>query len=167
MAHRRVKRLGEQEPDPDPADAIADLPRRQIDAGAEGFEDVGRPRLRGSGAVAVLGDHDAAGRGDQCRGSRYVERVLAVAAGAAGIDVVLAGDLERQSRPPHGAGQSGHLVGGLALHSQGGDERSELGRFEFTGHDLVHDRFGFGSGQVLAPVDLGQHLGDHARGPIR
>ena len=58
---------------------------------ADRLQRVRRARLGTGGAVAVLGDRHAAGRDDQRHRGRDVERVMAVAAGAADVDRTGAG----------------------------------------------------------------------------
>jgi len=55
--------------------------RLQVDANAQRFEHVGASRLRGDGAVAVLGHGDPGGSRDDRHGRRDVERLQSVAAG--------------------------------------------------------------------------------------
>ncbi len=86
--HGAVMARREQETDADAIDAGADLVGRQFEIDAGGFQYVGTAAGAGDGAVAVLGDAAAGGRDDEGRRRGYVERVGAVAAGAAGIDQV-------------------------------------------------------------------------------
>ena len=60
--------------------------RRLLERDAELLEHVGRARLRARGAVAVLRDRGAGGRGDERGGGGDVERVGAVASGADDVD---------------------------------------------------------------------------------
>ena len=75
---------------------------RQVDLDAERLEDVGRAAHRRGGAVAVLGDARAAGRGDDQRDSVEMLNVpRAVAAGPARVDAVCAVDADRRRQRAH------------------------------------------------------------------
>ena len=83
-------------------------------------------------AVAVLDDRHAAGRRDDRRRRRDVDRARTVAAGPAGVEQALAGDSALPGRHPFADGADGplELVGRLAFLSQGRQERcgKSLGR---------------------------------------
>ena len=89
----------EHEAEADLVDAAADRVGLEVDAHAERLEHVGRARQPGRGAVAVLGDRAAGAGGDQ-RGGRGDVEGRAAAAGAGGVDqvVALAGDRRGQRR---------------------------------------------------------------------
>ena len=159
VAHRGVVGLREEEPEADLVDAGGDVGRSEIDPHAERLEHVGRPAPRRHGPVAVLGDHGARGRSDQRRRRRDVERVGAVAAGAAGVDQVGVRGRRRRHVGAHRPGAAGDLVGRLALHPERDQERGDLGRRGVAGHHLHHRHVRLLAREV-APLD---ELLDRAR----
>ncbi|MNE15340.1 hypothetical protein D3C80_1082470 [compost metagenome] len=54
--------------------------------------------------------------------------MLAVAAGAAGVDHIVKGVIQRQGGVAHGGGEGDDLVHRLAADTQGGDGGGDLGR---------------------------------------
>ena len=117
VPHRRMHQRREHEDDARFRErARHDLDRR-LDRDAERLEHVGAAALRRERAVAVLGDAHARARDEQRRGGRDVEGVDRSAAGAAGVDQIVAarsagsstialserpddgGELRRRSRP--------------------------------------------------------------------
>ena len=93
---------------------------RDVDADAEGFEDVGGTAAGAGGAVAVFGDVRAGSGSDDGGGGGNVEGVAAIAAGAAGVD---------EMRGPEACvGENG---GGVATHD--GGETGELLRMDGPG----------------------------------
>ena len=89
----------EHEPEADVLDAARDRAGAQIDPGAERLEHVGRAGQAGGRAVAVLGDRAARAGGDQRGGRRDVERPPP-AAGAGGVEQVVACDRRPARRAP-------------------------------------------------------------------
>ena len=86
-----------------------------------------------------------AGRGDERRRGRDVERAAAVAAGAAGVDD-LGDGVRHGTRPrPHRLDGAGDLVRGLALHREGDEQRGDLALGELAVHDPAEERRDLGS----------------------
>ena len=92
------------------------------------------------------------------RRGRDVEGMLAVAAGAAGIDQHLALAQRHDDGhdvAAHRLGAAGDLLGRLALHAQRGQIAADLRRRGRAVHDDVHGRGGFLAAQVLSVDDFG------------
>ena len=139
VLHRRMVVGREHEADAGFLETLADLLGRQHDVGAERLEHIGRARLGGHAAVAVLGDAGAGGRHHEHRSGRYVEGVRAVAAGTDDIDEMrprLADDLAGELA--HHLGGGGHLADGLLLDPQARDQRTGHHRRHFAAHDHAH-----------------------------
>ena len=68
-----------------------------------------------------------------------VERAAAVAAGAAGVDEVLAIDIERRDALAHRHRRAGDLFRGLAFHPQRDEQRALLDVARCAVHDLAED----------------------------
>ena len=134
---------------------------RRGDVDAERLEEIGAAASAGHRAVAVLGDLDAAGGDHERRHGRDVERVRAIAAGAAGIEDV--GVLPRQPGRPraHGPREADDLGRTLALHRQRDQEPGNLRRLRAAFHDLVHGRRRLLDGEVLTPLQLLDQRGEH------
>ena len=105
----------------------------------ERLEDVGAARQAGGRAVAVLGQRAAGAGGDQRRGGRDVEG-RAPAAGARGVDEVVALARHRRGERAHRARQAGELVDRLPLRAQPDQERGDLRLGGLAGHDLGQHR---------------------------
>ena len=101
-----------------------------LDIDPEGGEDIGGPRLRGQGAVAVLGHLQAPAGSHEGHRGRDVQGVEAVAARPADIEGGK-GDFQPDGGGPHGPGAGRDFPGGLAAHAQGGQGRTDLGRARF------------------------------------
>jgi hypothetical protein len=88
--------------------------------------------------------------------------VAPVAAGPHHVDGP-PGELRRQGdqvgRGEHGVEHPVQLIDRLALHAQGHDEGTELGRAGVTGQDLVHGRTGGVGGQVLVRDEVAEDRG--------
>ena len=85
----RVMRGGEEEGEVVGAEGLGGFAGGELDGDSEGFEDVGGATEGGYGSIAVLGDADAGGCGDEGGGGGDVEGAAGVAAGAAGVDQFL------------------------------------------------------------------------------
>ena len=96
-------------------DHLRGLLGREVDRHAERLEHVGRARARRGRAVTVLGDGAAAGGRDEGRRRGDVERARAVAAGAGGVDQVVARGRHGDDVRAHRARRADQLVDGLAL----------------------------------------------------
>ena len=98
----------------------------KFDRDPEGFEDIGRTRLRGDGAVAMLGDGDSRGGADEGDGGGDVEGVEPVAPGATHIEDLALEDGGRQRKSDGAAaefrGEPGDFRGALALGGEGSQE---------------------------------------------
>src|SRR5262249_663241 len=114
-------------------------------------------------AVAVLRDAGSRCSGDECRRSRDVERLAAVAAGARGVDEVVALRLHRQHVRAHRLGAAGDLVGRLALQPQRDEEAADLRRRGLARHDRVHDLARPVAAEVAALQQLAERVLDHER----
>ena len=139
---------GEHEPEADVLDALRDRGRRQIDAGAERLEQVGRTGQAGRRSVAVLGDRAARAGSDQRGGRRDVE-CPAPAAGAGGVEQVGAGDRDPSRALTHGPGEAGELVDRLPFRAQRDEERGDLDLRRIAGHDLREHRGGLLEAEVV------------------
>ena len=97
-----------------------------VEVQAQGFERVGCSGLGGSGAIAMFGDRHASGSDHQRHGGRDVERMMAIAAGAADIDRAR-GCGDRDHAGAHGAGGGGDFDRGFPAvahcDQEGGDVR--------------------------------------------
>ena len=87
MLHPRVIGGREQEAEAGLVEQSARVFGGDVDLRAERFEHVGRAAARADAAVAVLGDRQPAGRGDERRRGRDVDQARAVAAGPAAIGI--------------------------------------------------------------------------------
>jgi hypothetical protein len=74
----------------------------------------------------VFGDGDASARGDDGARRRDVDRIVVVAPGTAGIDQRRAVGLDGPGGIAHPLCEPGDLGFGLALGSQGGQQRADL-----------------------------------------
>src|SRR6185503_3580048 len=121
-------------------------------------EHVSRAAARGHRPVAVLGDRQARGGGDEGDGGRQVDRAGAVAAGAAAVGERVIGPLERRIGGAQRAGRADQLVGGLALvlegDQQGGDRR--LG--EASGDELGKQGLALVPGERASGEQGGERL---------
>ena len=106
---------------------------------------------------ARAGDHER-------RDRRDVDRVAAIAAGAARVDDAVE-VVERHvlARVLHGRQEPGHLLDGLALHAQPDDEPGDLRLRRLAREDLGHRRRGLLGGQVVT----GRQRPEHARPPAQ
>ncbi len=77
---------GEEEADACVFEAVAEAIGWEVDADAEGFEDVGAAGFGGDAAVAVFDDDCASGCGEEHGGGGDVEEVEFVAAGSADVE---------------------------------------------------------------------------------
>ena len=84
--HRRMVVGGEQEADADIAQARLGIEPGAFHVETEHLERIRGARFRGCGAIAVLGDRHAARRDDDRDRSRNIQRMVAIATGAADID---------------------------------------------------------------------------------
>ena len=144
--------LGEHESDAALVDTAFHSLGGQLDADAEGLEDVGGAATARGGAVAVLGDAHSGSGGDKGGGGGDVEAVGAVASRADGIDHgALDADLEGELS--HDSGHAGDFLGGLTLEAQGCEEGTKLGGRGLALHYLAHDSGGGVHGEGLAGYD--------------
>ena len=149
VARRLVVGWGEHEPEADAVDARADGGGVEIDARAEGFEQVGGARRARGRAVAVLGDRAPGARGDQRGGRGDVEGAHA-AAGAGGVEEVLTRARDSGSERAHRAREPRELCDGLALRAQRDQERGDLYFGGVAAHDLREHVGGLLGAQVGA-----------------
>ena len=157
---KRVAVVGgrEHEAEARAVDAARDGVGREVDAGAERLEHVGRAAQAGRRAVAVLGQRAARAGGDQRRGRRDVERRLA-AAGPGGVDEVVAVDRDGRRERAHRAREAGELVDRLALRAQRDEEARDLDLRGVAAHDLAEHRAG-----LLARAGRGRRRARRSRG---
>ena len=130
----------EHEAEAELVDRLRDPFSGQVELEAEGLEHVRRAGLRRDGAVPVLRDTRAGGRGHECRSGRDVEGLAAVAAGAGRVDQVAPLRVDRDDVLAHRLRATGDLVCGLALQPEGDEEAADLPGRRLAAHDLVHDR---------------------------
>ena len=140
VPHRRMKRRREEERDAGLVEAALDDRRRGRDVDAERLEQVGAAAAARHRSVAVLRDRDAARGEHQRRDRRDVERVRAIAAGAAGVEHRRV--VARQPRRPraHRPREADDLGRPLPLHRQRDEQPGDLRRLRPAVHDLVHRR---------------------------
>ena len=111
----------------------------------------------------MLGDRAAGAGGDQRRRRRDVEGAPA-AAGAGGVEQVLAGGrCDRRRQRAHRPREPGELLDRLALDPQRDQEAGDLDVGGVAGHDLGEHRGGLVLGQVLAGRRGGRSRGSAAR----
>jgi len=167
VAHRRVERPGEGEPDAGLGDARGDPGAVDVERHAELLEQVegaGRGRRL---AVAVLAHGGAGGRGHERRHGGDVEGGAAEHGGPAGPDDVdrarRVRQLERGGGGDHRLDEADDLVGGLALLPERHDERSDLCRGGLALEDQVQraprDVTAEGLAGDEAPEDAGPGAG--------
>ena len=106
----------------------------------------------------MLGHACARGGRHERGGGRDVDRARPVAAGAGGVDEVVARRSHREDVLPHRLRAAGDLVGGLALQSQRHEETADLGGGRLTAHDLVHDRARLVAREVVTVEELRESL---------
>jgi hypothetical protein len=163
MAHGRVMGRSEEEAEAELVDRALDPLDRELEIEAERLEDVRRSRRGRHRPVAVL-RHSRAGRGGhERRRRRDVERPRPVAAGAGGIDEVLAAGSHGEHVRPHRLGAAGDLVRGLALQAQGYEEAADLRRRRLAAHHLFHHRPRLTAREVLTFEQPGESFLDHRR----
>jgi hypothetical protein len=144
-----MMRRGEHEAEAGLVDAAGDRVGAEVDARAHRLEHVGAAGEPGGRAVAVLGQRAARAGGDQGGGGRDVEG-RAPAAGAGGVEQVVAPAGHGRGQRAHGARQARELLDGLALGAQRDEEGRDLGLGGVAGHDLGEDRGGLLLGEVVA-----------------
>ncbi len=156
MLHGRVMGRREHEADAGFLDAARDHFGAEVDLDAERLQHVGRAGFAAQGTVAVLGDGNAGGCGDNRRGGRDVEGFGAVAApGADDVDDILGGvDGDHLFAQDRDGG--GDLADRLALDAEAHQEGADLAGRGFALHDGGHDAAHFLAGQILARGDLGE-----------
>ncbi len=146
MAHRGVVGLRGHEADAGLGQAALDVGDRAADGDAERAEHVAGARARGGGAVAVLGDGNAAGRGDDRRQRRDVEGAVPVAAGA--DDVHRAGG---RRHPQHAVSHRRHRAGdfgnGLPAHAKPHEKGAHLCGCRLAREQQVKGGLGLGARQ--------------------
>ena len=163
MLHARVVGGGEEEAE---AGLVEQRPRlcgRKVDPRADGFEHVGGAAARADAAIAVLGDRQPAGHGDERSRSRHVDQPRSVPAGAAAIGIEIVGAVERLRRGAKRSRGADHFLGGLALHPQGDQHSGNLGGLELAEHQPLEQMLGILDWQVFAGEQLGQWVGDRLR----
>ncbi len=163
VAHRGMVRGGEHEAEAELVDRLRDPLRGLLEAEAELLEHVRRAGRRRDGAIAVLRDAGP-GRRRHDRGRRRdVERAGAVAAGAGGVDQVVALRPHGQDVLPHRLGAAGDLVGRLALEAERDEEAADLGLRRLAAHDLAHHLAAARPPELLPVQEVGERLLDHRR----
>ena len=120
--HRGVNRGRKKKTDADLFDGLANALGRLVDNDAKLFEHVGGAGARACGAIAVFGDAHARSRDNESCGGGNVERVAAVAAGAAGVDehfvgVGVAVGENLYCVAAHGGGKADEFVDGFTFHA--------------------------------------------------
>lgn len=165
VLHGGVVVGGEEEADADFADGLAGDFGGEVDAGAEGFEQVGGTAAGGVGAIAVLGDLDAGAGGDEGGEGGDVEGALGVAAGAAGVEDGFTGDavVDLETGFAHGFGKAAEFVGGFTFEVESGGESGDLGGGGVAGEDSGHGEAGVPGGEGL-PVHQTMQVGQEGHG---
>ena len=160
VAHRGMEPGREAKAHADLLDAPLDAGRAEVGDDAQLLQHVGRTH-RGRGGPSPVLAHLGPGRRDhqRCDG-RDVDAAKAVATGAAGVDHLGAGrEVEPHPVGNHGADESGHLLGRLALRPQGGGERGDLRGSRVAREDLSEDDLGFDDVQRVAREQPAQDPG--------
>lgn len=168
MLHRRMNRGREKKTDADLFDGLANALGRLVDDDAELFEHVSGAGARARGAIAVFGDAHACSRDDESSGGGNVERVAAVAAGAARVDehfvgVGVAVGENFHGVSAHGGGEADEFVDGFTLHAKSDEERRDERVVGVAGEDLLHAGFGLSAGEVFAGDKFFEGVGDHGQ----
>ena len=90
--------------------------------------------------------------GHERRRGGDVEGALAIAAGADNVEqmLILQTHIHASSLGAHGPREAEQLLGGLAFHAKGHQERADLGGGRFSGQDGGHGLLSLGRGQVGA-----------------
>ena len=149
-----MRGLREEKTNAQLANAAAYLRKRQIDAHSQRFEDVRRTAARTNGTVAVLG-HARTGRG--CHNSRRrgnIERVEAIAAGAAGVHHTFGWEFvhgeDRRGMPAHYRSKAGEFrnLNGPLIQPQ--KQTHDIGGLQSARKKLFHKRFGVGASEDAA-----------------
>ncbi|MNT26360.1 hypothetical protein D3C72_1619280 [compost metagenome] len=156
VTHGPVIGGGEQEGDAGLIQGAGLLRDGGVEVDAERGQHVRRAGLGADGAVAVLGDLQAGARQDEGGGGRDIIGVLAVAAGAAGVDHLVERMIQRQGGVAHGGGEGHDLVHRLAADAQGGDGGGDLGRGRFAAQAGGEEGVGFIRRQDAPVHQLGQ-----------
>ena len=138
MLHGAMMILGEQETQADLLDAGLHLFRRQSQIDAGRLQHIGAAGFAGNRAVAVLGHAGAGGGADEGRRRADVEGVRPVAAGAAGVDQMVAVDPDPGHLLPQDLGGRHHFGHRLALGAQGDQKAADLRRRRLARHDPAH-----------------------------
>ena len=136
VLHRGMGERGEAEAEAELIEAGFDLRDGGVDVDAEFGQHVGRAAAAGDAAIAVLGDGDAGGCGDDRRGRADVEELGAAAAGAAGVEELGVAATDGGHVLTESGGRAGDLVDRFAF----GGERSEEEADSRVGPLAVHDR---------------------------
>ncbi len=126
---------------------------RKIDGDAESFEHVGGAAAGGDGAVAVLGDAGAGGRGYQGSAAGDVEGERTAAAGAHAIDqlgALFVGERDGDALLAHDVDEAGQLRGLLAARGEDSEQRGGLDFRRLAGQDLAQDRGGLFARELCA-----------------
>ena len=135
-----VEPLGEQKGDSDFVEEGCQRLGIEIESDTQGLEHIRRAAPRRDRSIAVFGHRNPTGRRHQRGRGGDVDRLGAVAAGAAGVDGV-----GRRRHPngagAHGASRSRHLGPRLALGAQRHEQPGDLGGLEFTIHNGADERF--------------------------
>ena len=128
VAHGRVMRRREHEPEAELVDRARDPLGRQLEREAERLEHVGRAGGGRDRAVAVLRDPGAGRCGHDRRCRRDVDRARPVAARPGGVDEIVALRPYDEDVLAHRLGAAGDLVGRLALQPECDEEAADLRR---------------------------------------
>jgi hypothetical protein len=161
VPHRRVERRREEERDAGLDQAALDGGRRRPDVDAERLEHIRAAAPAGHGSVAVLRHAHAAGRDDERRDGRDVERVRAIPAGAARIEHRVMGGRELRGSRPHDAGQADDLGRAFPFHGQGDEQPGDLRRLRLARHDGFHRGRRLLGREVLAPLQFLEQSREH------
>ena len=86
MTHGRMEYWGEHEADARPFDAPGNPLRGKLYSYSQGLQDVGAAASARRGPVAVFGNLEAGGSGDEGGGGGNIEGILSVSSGANGVD---------------------------------------------------------------------------------
>ena len=163
MLHARVIGRREQEAEAGLVKQRPRLGRRHVDLRTDGLKDVGRAAARADAAVAMLGDRQAAGGGNECRRRRYVDQAGSIAARPATVSEQIIGALEWRCRGAQRPGRADHLLGRFALHAESDQHPGDLGGLEPSKHEPFEQMLGFLAREVAAGQQPGQGVGDGLR----
>jgi hypothetical protein len=160
VAHGRVVHGSHQERDAAALQQPRCVAGRDVERYAERLEHIGAARPAAHGAIAVLGDRHPRRCRDQRGAGRQVERALAVAPGAAGVEHERKAVIDRYHRSSHRLDRCGDDLGVLSAQAQRDGEAGDLHRRPLAGQDRVEHPPDRARGNATRRGELGEDLGE-------